>query len=155
MEEAYLEQLENIVGKGYVITEKNRMESYLTDETAEPLRPKPAEDIVLVKAVNTEEVSRILEFANRKKIPVFPRGGGTGLVGGSIPTDNGIVLSMERMNKIEIDKDNLMATAEAGVTLEKLLASVSDAGFFSHCIPATKLPKQAVWSPQTQAESER
>lgn len=106
------------------------MESYLVDETAEPVRPRPAKELVLVKPANTQEVSKILEFANKNTILVFPRGGGTGLVGGAIPTENGIILSMERMSKIEIDKENLMAVAEAGVTLEKLLSAVDDAGLF-------------------------
>jgi len=135
MYKAVIESLENIVGKSYVITDRKRMESYLVDETAEPVRPKPAKEVVLVKPANTEEVSKVLEFANKNKVPVFPRGGGTGLVGGAIPTENGIILSMERMNKIEIDKENLMVVAEAGVTLEKLLSSADDAGLFFHLHP--------------------
>jgi len=130
MDKAIIESLENIMGKNYVVTDREWMESYLVDETAEPVRPRPAKEIVLVKPANTKEVSEVLKFANENKIPVFPRGGGTGLVGGAIPTKSGIILSMERMNKIEIDKENLMAVAEAGVTLEKLLRSADDAGLF-------------------------
>jgi len=125
-----VEKLENIVGKSHVVTDRERMESYLFDETAEPVRPRPATKLVLVKPANTKEVSEILKIANENKIPVFPRGGGTGLVGGSIPTESGVILSMERMNKIEVDKENLMVVAEAGVTLEKLLSSVDGAGLF-------------------------
>jgi glycolate oxidase len=134
MGEVDVEKLEsilgNIVGKSYVATDMERMESYLVDETAEPVRPRPATKLVLVKPASTQEVSEILKIANENKIPVFPRGGGTGLVGGSIPTQNGIILSMERMNKIEVDKENLMVVAEAGVTLEKLLSVIDDAGLF-------------------------
>ncbi|HID18890.1 TPA: FAD-binding oxidoreductase, partial [Candidatus Bathyarchaeota archaeon] len=50
------------------------------------LRLKPATDVVVVKPSNSEEVSRILKFANEHRIPVFPRGGGTGLLGGAVPT---------------------------------------------------------------------
>lgn len=125
-----LESLKKIIGKNYVITDRERIESYLVDETAELVRPKPAKKVILVKPAKTEEVSKVLEFANKNKIPVFPRGGGTGLVGGAIPTESGIILSMERMNKIEIDKENLMAVAEAGVTLKELLNSVDNFGLF-------------------------
>src|SRR5208337_3724469 len=62
------------------------------------------------------------------QIPIYPRGGGTGLAGGAIPTLNGIILSLERMNKIEIDAGNMMAIAEAGVTLSKLDESATSAG---------------------------
>lgn len=130
MDKAIIESLGIIVGKNCVVTDRERTESYLADETAEPVRPRPAKELVLVKPANTQEVSKILEFANKNKILVFPRGGGTGLVGGAVPTESGIILSMERMNKIEVDKENLMAVAEAGVTLEKLLSSADDAGLF-------------------------
>lgn len=122
--------LENIVGKSNVVTSKDMMKNYLVDETAEPIRPKPAEGLILVKPANTHEISKILKIANNYKIPVFPRGGGTGLVGGAIPTESGIILSMERLNKIDVDAENLMVIAEAGVTLERLLSVVNDAGLF-------------------------
>jgi glycolate oxidase len=61
-----------------------------------------------------------MKYANNIKLSVFVRGGGTGLVGGSIPTKNGILVSLERMNKVEIDTANLMAIAEAGATLKEL-----------------------------------
>ena len=109
-----VKKLKDIVGSRWVITDRERMIDYLTDETATPVKPKPASELVLVQPANSREVSKILKFANREKIPVFPRGGGTGLCGGAIPTENGIILSLERLKGIEIDKDNLMAIAEAG-----------------------------------------
>jgi glycolate oxidase len=130
MNKIIIENLENIGGKSFMVTDRGRMESYLVDETAELIRPRPATELVLLKPASAQEVSEILEVANKNEVPVFPRGGGTGLVGGAIPTESGIILSMERMNKIEIDKENLMAVAEAGVTLEKLLSSADDAGLF-------------------------
>jgi len=124
-----IQKLEEIVGKDWVITRKEAVEAYLEDQTETPIRPKPAPDVVVVKPATTEEVSKILKLANEEKIPVFPRGGGTGLVGGCIPTQSGIVLSMERMDKIEIDEENLMAVCEAGVTLENLIRTAEKAGF--------------------------
>lgn len=123
-------ELEGIIGKNWIVTERCLMEDYLRDETPGPVCPPPASNIILVKPANTDEVSGILKLANREKIPVFPVGGRTGLVGGSIPIKPGIVLSLERMNKIDIDKDNLMATADAGVTLDELLNAVEDADLF-------------------------
>lgn len=125
--ESVVKDLEGIVGKDWVVTKREQMESYLVDETAVPVRPQPAADIVLVKPAGAGEVSGILKLANDRKIPVFPRGGGTGLVGGAIPTRDGIVLSTERMDKIEIDRENMMAVVGAGATLEKLLKAVDDA----------------------------
>jgi len=130
MDKAILEKLESVVGKNYVVTERWRMENYLFDETPEPLRPPPAAELVLVKPANTREVSEVLKVANEYRIPVFPRGGGTGLVSGAIPTENGIILSLERMDRIEVDKENLMVIAEAGVTLDRLMKVADDAGLF-------------------------
>lgn len=125
-----VEKLEDIVGKDWVVTEKERMIDYLTDETPIAVRPQPASELALVKPVNSQEVSNILKLANREKIPVFPRGGGTGLCGGAIPVENGIILSLERMNNIDVDKDNLMAIVEAGATLRELIEKVEQEGLF-------------------------
>ncbi len=125
-----VEKLEDIVGKGWVITEEEQMIDYLTDETPIEVRPQPASELALVKPANSQEVSNILKLANHEKIPVFPRGGGTGLCGGTIPVENGIILSLERMNKIDVDKDNLMAIVEAGATLRELIEGVEQEGLF-------------------------
>lgn len=126
--EEVVRELEEIVGRDFVVTEKEHVISYFFDETCIPIRPKPASSCVVVKPENSEQVSRILRLANQRKIPVYPRGGGTGLVGGAIPTRDGIIISFERMKNIEIDKDNLIAVAEAGVTLRELLSAAEKAG---------------------------
>jgi glycolate oxidase len=125
-----VESLRNIVGQRWVITDREQMLDYLTDETAPTVRPRPARKLVLVKPASAQEVSKTLKLANHQRIPVFPRGGGTGLCGGAIPTRNGIILSLERLKGLEIDKDNLMAIAEAGVTLKELIEKVEKAGLF-------------------------
>ena len=107
------------------------MESYLYDETALAERPKPSDNIVVVKPANSKEISDILILANATKTNVFVRGGGTGLCGAAIPTTDGIVLSMERINRIlEVDKDNLMAVCEGGATLGDLIKAVDSSGMF-------------------------
>lgn len=124
------EKLKEIVGQEWVVTKREYMESYLRDETPDALRPPAAEDLILVKPSSTKEVSQILKAANDMRVPVFLVGGRTGLVGGCVPTERGIILSLERMNKIEVDRENLMAIAEAGATLGDLIKAADDADLF-------------------------
>ena len=130
MNESIVEALKSIVGEDWVISNPELVKSYLEDETGLGTKPKPVTDIVVVKPANTQEVSEILKLANREKVPIFIRGGGTGLSGGCIPTKPGIVMSMERMKELEIDKENLMAIVGAGVTLGELLEAAKKEGLF-------------------------
>jgi len=125
-----IEKLKFIVGQEWIVTKREYMESYLSDETPDALRPSAAEDLVLVKPSSTKEISQILKAANKMHIPVFPMGGRTGLVGGCVPTKPGIILPLERMNTIEVDKENLMAIVEAGATLGDLIKAADDADLF-------------------------
>ncbi|MCK5213506.1 MAG: FAD-binding oxidoreductase, partial [Dehalococcoidia bacterium] len=116
------EDLVKIVGSDWVVTGKEQTESYKVDATPPAMMPKAAENIIVVKPTTAEEISSIMKLANREKTPVYVRGGGTGMAGAAIPTLDGVVLSMERFDKIEeIDTNSLMAVAEAGVTLGQLL----------------------------------
>jgi len=127
----YVGKLREIVGDEGILHDSDVIYDYLRDESAPAVLPKPANNVIVVKPKNVNEVSMILKFANEKRIPVFPRGGGTGLVGGAIPTIDGIVLSLERMNKvIEVDRENMMIIVEAGVTLANLIKTAEDAGLF-------------------------
>lgn len=123
----FVSKLENIVGKSWIVTRKEAMRNYLVDETSPIVCPKPATEVVLVKPSSTQEISSILKLANEENIPIFPRGGGTGLVGGAVPTKSGIILSLERMDKIDVDMKNLMVVAEAGVTLGRLIETADEA----------------------------
>ena len=128
MEPVLVRELESIVGSDFVITQRERMLSYLCDETPSAMEPKAASDLVVVKPSRVEEVSAILKLANSHKMSIFPRGGGTGLVGGAVPTTNGLVLSLERMTQIYVDSENLMVEAEAGVTLGQLIEAARKEG---------------------------
>ncbi len=76
-------------------------------------------------------MSEILKLASERMVPVTPRGGATGLCGGCVPTRGGIVLSLERMNKVlEIDAENQMAVVEAGLRLSDLATAVEYAGLY-------------------------
>ena len=126
--------LEGIVGSPNVIVVREMIEPYTHDETPE-LTGWPD---VVVKAASAEEVSAILKLANELRIPVTPRGGGQGLSGGAVPVCGGIVLSLERMNRIlEIDHGNLMATVEPGVITGELHRAVEAEGLFYPPDPAS------------------
>ncbi len=88
------------------------MEDYSHDEFSLMEIAHMPEIVVLPQT--SEEISKILELANRENIPVTPRGGATGLCGGCVPIFGGIVLSLEKMNRIlEIDTANQMAVVES------------------------------------------
>ena len=126
-----IDRLGEIVGPKNVLTGLEAVRDYLRDETAPAVLPKAPEDVVVVRPGSTEEVAAVLRLANEHRIPVFPRGGGTGLVGGAVPTEPGIVLSLERMNRVlEVDVDNMMITVEAGVSLRQLEEAAEEAGLF-------------------------
>ncbi|MBN2417332.1 FAD-binding oxidoreductase [bacterium] len=94
---------------------------------------------VLVKATCTEEVSEIMQYASRHKIPVTPRGEGTGLVGGAVALHGGIMLNLSLMNRIlELDEENLTLTVEAGVLLMEISAFVEKHGLFYPPDPGEK-----------------
>jgi len=125
------EKLQEIVGRDWVVAKREQMERYLADETADAIRPKPADNVVLVKPASAEEISAILKMANQEKTPVFVRGGGTGICGGAVPIADGILLSMERLDRIiEVDRNNLMVVAEAGVPFGNMLKVVEEASLF-------------------------
>jgi len=129
MDQVLVRELESIVGRDQTVTKRESMLNYLSDETPAVMEPKPASDIVVARPKSANEVAAIVKLANQHRIPIFPRGGGTGLVGGAVPTRNGIVLSLERFNQIEIDKENMMADVGAGVTLGKLIEVSGREGF--------------------------
>jgi len=80
---------------------------------------------------SAQEVAEVLRFSNAQRIPVVPRGGGTGFVGGSVPIRGGIVLSLERMNRIvEIDAGDMLAVVEPGVVTAELHRAVEAKGLF-------------------------
>jgi len=126
MQEQILRKLESIIGKDNVTTDRTHILNYLVDETPIPVRPIPADDIVLIKPGDAQQIAAVLQLANEARIPIFARGGGTGLVGGAVPTKSGIVISFERMKKVEIDNANMMAVAEAGVTLAELAKAAGE-----------------------------
>ena len=122
-------KLRSIVGEDWVVTDRQQMERYLVDETYTGLVVTPADNVLVVKPANAREISQVMRLANEEGFPVYPRGGGTGVCAGAIPTRDGVVLSLERLDKVkEVDKENLMAVVQAGVTLSQLLEAVESEG---------------------------
>ena len=94
---------------------------------------------VVLKPETTEEVSKIMRFCYENNIPVTPSGARTGLSGGALPINGGVVLSMERFNKIiEIDEKNHQVTVEPGVITQVLQEAVREVGLFYPPDPASK-----------------
>lgn len=134
LDASIVEQLRLVVGDDKVLMNAAQMEPYTHDEVA-GLRADPE---VVVRVTSAVQVSNILKLAQRERVPVTPRGAGTGLSGGAVPVCGGIVLSMEKMNRIlEIDKENLMVTVEPGVITGDLHRAVEAEGFFYPPDPAS------------------
>ena len=130
-----IDKFRGIVGEANVLADEESLQHYGHDET-ENLLFLP--DIVL-KPRTAEEISAIMYLCNDRKIPVTPRGAGTGLSGGALPQLGGVLLSTERMNTIlEIDERNLQVTTEPGVITEVLQNAVKDKGLFYPPDPSSK-----------------
>ena len=127
------ERLKVITGEENVLAGNEIGEEYGHDET---LTIKPCLPELVVKPRSADEISKILRLANEEKIPITPRGGGTGLSGGCVAVSGGILLSLERMNKIlEIDEENFVAVTEAGVTLADFYKAVEARGLYYPIYP--------------------
>jgi glycolate oxidase len=134
MDEQVVKELEEIVGAENVSTAPSDKITHSYDATQQRFLPD-----VVVYAATTEEVSRIVRLANLRKIPVLPRGAGSGFTGGSLPVKGGIVLVLTRMDRIlEIDGENLIAEVEPGVVTAELQRRVEKLGLFYPPDPASK-----------------
>jgi len=86
---------------------------------------------VVIYPTSSEQVQSAMQIAREHKLPITPRGSGTGLSGGSVPVNGGMVICLNRMNRIlEIDEENLTATCEAGVITLDLFNAVAEKGLF-------------------------
>jgi glycolate oxidase len=129
MDQDVIKKLKAIVGDQYVVTDDEKMEPYSHDEVAEEEYAHMPD--VVVKPKTAQEISEIVKLANEKRIPVTPRGAGSGLSGGAVPLHGGILLSVERMNSIlEIDTANMMVVVEPGVVTNEINEKLKDYGLF-------------------------
>jgi glycolate oxidase len=123
-----INELCRIVGTQYVLVEKEDVIVYEQDGSIFQVMP----EIVVVPA-NVEEISALVKAAQRANVPIVPRGSGTGLAGGAVPAEGGIILSLSRLDRIvKIDLENRLAIVEPGViNLDVTKAVVKDGYFYA------------------------
>lgn len=135
LQKEHIELFRSIVGTDHVYLDEETLQHYAHDET-ENLHFPPE---VVIKPRTPEEISAIFKSCNEHKIPVTPRGAGTGLSGGALPHKGGVLLSTERMNTIlSIDERNLQVTTEPGVITEVLQNAVKEKNLFYPPDPSSK-----------------
>ena len=119
--------LRSIVGSDAVITDPNRLFVYESDGlTAYRVRPR-----AVVLPSSTGEVAEVVKLLHERGIEIVPRGAGTGLSGGALPTENGVVLGTARMNKIlEVDVDDRTARVQPGVVNARLTEATRPHGLY-------------------------
>jgi glycolate oxidase len=126
MDAAIKQALIDIVGEDNYTDAIIDMVSYSYDSSEHKHRPECA-----VWPSTTEEVSKVMKLASEKRVPVYPRGAGTGLSGMCVPTGGGIVLDLNRMNKIKkISIEDRLAVVEPGVVYADLDKALAPHGFF-------------------------
>ncbi len=127
--------LAQVIDAQYIFADEETLQQHAKDET-ENLVFMPT---LVLKPGSAQEISAILKICNEYHMPVTPRGGGTGLSGGALPTNAGVVLALSRLNKIiEIDEANLQVTTEPGVITELLQNAVLEKGLFYPPDPSSK-----------------
>ena len=126
--EEVIEALKGVVGAEYVMTDAETLEHYQTDEETDPRKFHKPE--VVVKPASAQEIAEIMKLANKFDVPVTVRSAGTSLADGAIPVCGGIVLLMERLNKIiELNTEGMYLVTEAGVPTIEVQRVANEAGY--------------------------
>lgn len=124
-----------VIDEDRLISDPATLADYAHDET-EDLHYLP--DLVALPE-KAEEVAALLKICSEHRIPITPRGAGTGLSGGSLAIHGGLMIAMQRMNKIvAIDEQNLQATVESGLITEELINAVAEKDLLYPVDPASK-----------------
>lgn len=125
-DQAFFEQLGNIVGESNLLTDPADCLPYGYDNS----RRQALADAV-VFADNETQVIELVQACNEHKVPLITRGRGTGTTGATVPITGGVVLSLERMNQIlHIDPDNRLIRVQPGVTNQEVQQAAAAHGFF-------------------------
>ncbi|WP_300859736.1 FAD-linked oxidase C-terminal domain-containing protein [uncultured Helicobacter sp.] len=135
LDKSHIQTLKSIVGEENCYDDKAHLVAYCYDATRERYEPE-----AVVFPRNEADVSAILAYCNTHKIPVIPRGAGSGFTGGALPVNGGIILAMERyFNRIlEIDEKNLVARVQPGVVNKAFQEAVEKKGLFYPPDPASQ-----------------
>ncbi len=121
-----IDELRAIVGENYLLLEKEDVIVYEQDGSIFQVMPE-----LVVLPANVEQVSAVVKATQRANVPIIPRGSGTGLAGGAVPAEGGVVLSLARLNRIlKIDLKNRVAIVEPGVINVDVSKAVAKEGFF-------------------------
>ena len=133
MDSAFVSAIERIVGAAHIRRDQASRETY----GADALKQGHPADLVVLPGT-TAETAAIARRCNEARVALTPRGGGTGYTGGAVPTAGGVVVSMERLDRIiEIDQRNLLAVVEPNVVTASLQRAVEDVGLFYPPDPAS------------------
>ncbi|TMD38579.1 MAG: FAD-binding oxidoreductase, partial [Chloroflexi bacterium] len=131
MAQALPDRLRAIVGPEHVL-QGDQMEEYGHDAT---FMEAPA--LCTVRPADTEQVAALVRECAAQRVPVVARGSGTSLVGGPVPMAGGVVVSLERLTRLEIDGPNTVATAGAGVITASLDRAANEHGLMYPPDPAS------------------
>ncbi len=124
-----IERLISALGKDKVNTSLVERKLYSYDATPIPVERSVPSAVVFPE--NRDDVVKLVEVCYEENIPVFPRGAGSGLTGGAVPTDEkGVVVSFERMTSFEVDVDNASAKVQPGVVTYEFQKHVEKLGLF-------------------------
>ncbi len=125
--EALVRGLAAVVGRAHVITEPDRLLAYESDGlTAYRVAPR-----AVVLPGSTEEVAGVVELLHAQDVEIVPRGAGTGLSGGALPTENGVVVGTARMNRVlSIDPVDRLAVVQPGVINARLTEAARPHGLY-------------------------
>jgi glycolate oxidase len=122
-----VDELSRVVPGATVLPQGERAAAYEHDESG--LGKFPPQAVVLAR--NTEEVASVLRYSREKRVPIIPRGAGSGKSGGALAERGGIILSLEKMDRIlEISRADMVCVVQPGVILESLQKAVEAEGLF-------------------------
>ena len=125
--DALIHDLGIFLREDQLLTSPEDLSVYAFDGTA-MLHQRPA---CVTLPESREEVAQVLALCNEREVPVVARGSGTGLAGGAVPSEGGVVLCLVRLNKIlELDAANLAMVTEPGVLTQKIADEAQAAGLF-------------------------
>ena len=128
--------LKKIIRDENVLSNEDLLRPFETDALS-AYKQKP---MIVVFPENTKEVSKVLEYCNRARIKVVPRGAGTGLSGGALPLEDSVLLCLGKFNKIiNIDYRNRCVVAQPGVTILSITQAVQEKGFYYAPDPSSQI----------------
>ncbi len=137
MQQNLIDELKGIVGKENVFDDYEDRFCYTYDASFSSIDKKNTPGVVVYPG-NAQEISQIMQFAYRHKIPVIPRGAGSNVSGGTLSVPDCIIMVLTRMDKIlNIDSENLIAELEPGVKTAQLQQEVEKLGLFYPPDPAS------------------